>query len=122
MKLGVHTAVNATWDNFVYWIELNDVKALSAVVTSNVVTLDYHNWVAEFTALLKDASDEFNMKYATPTDIKASSVVIGFVAGILRSTLLSPFVEDEYLLAGFKMITDPKDPMAVADLASRFLQ
>jgi len=62
------------------------------------------------------------MKYATPTDIKASSVVIGFVAGILRSTLLSPFVEDEYLLAGFKMITDPKDPMAVADLASRFLQ
>lgn len=74
--------------------------------------------------MLIDVTDEMNMRFGTPHDLKTKTVV-NFAAGLIRSTLLSPYVADEFLLAGFKMITDPTDPMmAVANLdkITEFLQ
>jgi len=121
MDLGVALTVNATWDNFEYWIALNDARGVHADVTSPAMKLNYHDWIAEITALLKATTTEFNLGHATPVDLKAKYPLINMVAGLFRSTLLSPFVTDEFLLAGFKMITDPADPMA-DPTAPTFLQ
>lgn len=111
LTTGLHVVANFTWDNFEYWASLSDPKFMDTVVTSPVVKLDYHNWNAELTAVLKDMTDEFNLRFGTPKDLK-SITIVHFVAGILRATLVSPFVHDEFLFAGFKMIMDRGEEQA----------
>jgi len=117
LTTGLHIVANFTWDDFTFWAKLSDAKMMNTQVTSPVVELDYHNWNAELTAVVVDMADEFNLRFGTPIDLKQKATVIHFVAGIIRQTLISPFVKDEFLFAGFKMITDRN-----AESPSTFLQ
>lgn len=111
MDLGLHGAVNATWSDFKYWINVTEMECVAASATSPVVTLEYHDWTRMFTALIRDMTDEFNLRWAEPRDLKAKGKIVPMLAGIVKNTILSPFVVDEFLMAGFKVITDPDGPM-----------
>lgn len=107
LELGLTMVANVTFDNFEYWAELNDVAVVDTVATPREgITLDYHNWDAELTYVVASMVDNFNIMHETPVDLKTKIPVVAFVAGILRATLLSPFVQDEFIFAGFKMIMD----------------
>ena len=106
LTTGMHLVANFTWDNFVYWISLSEPQFMGTVATSPVMSLYYHNWDVELTAVLKDMTDEFNLRHSAPTDLKTKAPLFNFVAGLIRATLISPFVKDEFLFGGFKMITD----------------
>lgn len=99
------------------------MKCVAANATSPVVELEYHDWVDEFTYLIKGMTDSFNLRFSTPVDLKTKTLVM-FVAGLVPNTILSPFEADDFLLAGFSMITDPKTPMAAraAQAVNAFLQ
>lgn len=34
------------------------------------LVLDYHNWDSELTYVMKDITDDFNLRWATPKDLK----------------------------------------------------
>jgi len=123
MELGIHAIANFTFDNFVYWIKFDETKAVTANVSSPVVTLDYHDWIGLVTALLTDMADTFNLTHGTPKDLKDNTIV-HFAAGILADTLLSPYVVDDFLFAGFRMLPDPDGPMTAQakQAVSAFLQ
>lgn len=69
------------------------------------LVLDYHNWDLELTAVVKDLTDDFNLRWGRVHDLKEHTL-IKMVAGMFPKTLLSPFVTDEFLLAGLSSITD----------------
>jgi len=60
----------------------------------------------ELSSVVRGMVDQFNLRFATPVDLKQKATIVHFVAGLIRATLLSPFISDEFVFAGFKMITD----------------
>lgn len=56
---------------------------------------------------MKDITADFNLKHATPVDLKEKSYTIKMAAGLIPDSLVSPFVVDEFLFIGLKSITDP---------------
>lgn len=108
LNTGLSLRANVTWDDFEFWAELDDPMFYNTVAESKVadLVLDYHNWDMELMYVVKDITEDFNLRWATPHDFKAEYPLIKMVAGLVRKTLLSPFVADEFLFAGFKMITD----------------
>jgi len=57
------------------------------------------------TAFLTALGDDYNVQHVDGIDFKKNQIV-GFVAGLLRHTLLSPFVVNEYMYGGFSWISD----------------
>jgi len=55
---------------------------------------------------MKDITDDFNLRHATPVDLKQKSFEIKMAAGLIPDSLVSPFVVDEFLFIGFKSIND----------------
>ena len=123
MKLGIHAVANITWNNFEYWANITKVEAVYTNITSPTTKLDAHDFEHEFTYLLSDMANQFNLRFATPNDLK-KIVLVNFVAGIIPDSVLTPFAADEFLLAGFRMITDPATPIAakVNEALKGFLQ
>ena len=56
---------------------------------------------------MKDIADYFNVKHATPVDLKQKSSTFRMAAGLIPDSIVSPFVADEFLFIGYKSITDP---------------
>ena len=110
LNTGVHVAANITWDNFEYWADLTEPAFMDTTCVSQKsdLVLDYHNWNQELTAVMKDITDDFDLRWATPHDLKTKKGPIPWpmIAGLVKATLLSPFVADEFLFIGFKMIMD----------------
>jgi len=108
LETGIHLVANVTWDNFLYWANFTEPQFMSTVATSNIGPLDYHDWDGELTAVLNNIVTDLNMRFAAGTDLKKTIPVMAFVSGIIRNSKLSPFIMDEFIYAGFKMITDRK--------------
>lgn len=108
LNTGLHLTANITWDNFVYWAELGEPMFEQTTCESKVegLKLDWHNWDSELTYVMKDIADDFNLKHATPVDLKEKSMTIKMAAGLIPDSLVSPFVADEFLFIGTKSITD----------------
>ena len=105
ITLGLHLRAEFQWDNFAYYANLTDAKVTNTVVTSPVVQLDYHNWNDELTAVISDMTDEFDLRFSTEVNIKEKTFW-KMVSNFVRATLVSPFVQDEFIFLGFKMILD----------------
>ena len=105
LDTGLHLLVYFLWDNFVITARMTEAAMMQTVATSYIGDLDYHNWDAQLTAVVKGITDDVTLRFGEGIDLKEKSIV-KFVAGIARKTLLSPFIQDEFLFAGWKMITD----------------
>ena len=71
--------------------------------------MEYHNWDDELTAVLKGMIDDLNIRFEDEYDMrnyKPWDPYVTYAAGFFPHTMLSPFVEDEFLFAGFSMIGD----------------
>lgn len=47
-------------------------------------------------------ADDFNLRFGSVHDMRKTHPKIMLITHILQDTLLSPFVADEFILAGFK--------------------
>ena len=108
LNTGIHLVANVTWDDFEFWAELQEplMEGTTAVSQIEGLVLDYHNWDRELTAVVVAMTDDFNLRWGRVHNLKQKYPLIKMVAGMFRKTLLSPFVTDEFLFAGFKTITD----------------
>ena len=107
LKTGINLVAGLSWDNFEFWAKLQDPQMQGTTAESMVqdLVLDYHNWDLELTAVVKDLTDDFNLRWGRVHDLKEHNL-IKMVAGMFPNTLLSPFVTDEFILAGLSSITD----------------
>ena len=109
LNTGLHVVANFTWDDFKFWIELSEPQFMGTTATSSRIELEYHNWDGELTAVLKAITDDLNIRFSEETDLRNTEKwkrIAPLAAGFFPHTLLSPFVADEFLFAGFSMIGD----------------
>lgn len=106
---GMHLLAYFLWDNFEVTAKLTEPQFMNTQVTSHIGELDYHNWDSELTAVLKNIADDVTLRFGNGVDLK-NITVVRFLSGIARGTLMSPFIKDEFLFAGWRMITDPNPP------------
>lgn len=109
MNMGLHLLAYALWDNFVITARISETQVMNTQVTSHIGQLDYHNWDALLTAVVKGITDDITIRFGEGIDLKNGPTVVKYLAGLARGTLASPFVQDEFLFLGWRMITDP-DP------------
>ena len=104
LDTGLHLVANFTFDDFRFWATLNDPKFMQTTAESKVagLVLNYHNWDKLLTAIVKSNTDDFNLRYGRVHDLRKTHPKIMLITHILQDTLLSPFVADEFILAGFK--------------------
>lgn len=101
IEFGLVMNMNFTFDDFLLMKHYNSQKALNASVKSGDLVTDDDKVSAFLTAL----GNHYNEKHVNGINFKENQIV-GFVAGMLRHTLLTPQVVDEYLYGGFSWITD----------------
>ena len=110
LNTGLHVVANFTFDDFKFWIELSEPQFMGTTATSSRIELEYHNWDGELTAVLKAITDDLNIRFSEETDLRSIdkkwAQYVQFAAGLFPHTLLSPFVADEFLFAGFSMMED----------------
>lgn len=104
IQFGSVMTLNFTFDDFLIMKSYSNVQALNTVVQEGgkvALTADDTKMTALFTAIAND----YNESHVDGKDLKKNAIV-GFVAGMLRHSLLTPFQVDEYLYGGFSWITD----------------
>lgn len=108
LNTGISLVADLLWDDFDFHAKLQNPLIQGTTAESKVqgLVLDYHNWDLELTAVVKNLADDFNLRWGRAHDLKEKYPLIKMVAGMFPKTLLSPFVTDEFLLAGLSSITD----------------
>ena len=51
-------------------------------------------------------TDDFNTRHAAGFDITKKYPTAGFINGLARNSIVSPNVQEEFIYAGFKWISD----------------
>ena len=104
LDTGLHLVANFTFDDFRFWATLNDAKIMQTTAESKVegLVMNYHAWDKLLTAVVHGMTDDFNIRFGWEHDLRETHPKINLITHILQKTVLSPFVADEFILAGFK--------------------
>jgi len=105
LNLDVKANVNASWESFVIYAAASDILVSNTVVTKDNVGLDYHAFDTLFTSVATTMADTFNLSHGK-LDLVAKFPVLAFISGMARNSIVSPLVQDEFIYAGFKWISD----------------
>ena len=98
--------IEATWNSFVINASISDPSISKTNVTYDLVGLDYHAYDPLLTSVLVGMSDDFNLKHKGGINLATKYPIAGFVNGLARNTIVSPNVQEDFLYAGFKWISD----------------
>jgi len=66
----------------------------------------YHNYDLLLTNVLNGLVYDFNYVHQDGNDLKKKSLTIGFVAGLMRASIITPYQVDGFIYGGFKWISD----------------
>lgn len=105
INTGIHLLAEVTFDNFELTAALNEAEAMNTKVISYIGDLDYHNYDRLLTSVLKGITDDINIRFSDGVDFK-KNLIVKFVSGIVKNTLVSSAAADEFLFAGFRMLSD----------------
>ena len=119
LNLDVKANVNASWESFVIYAAANDVSISNTIVTYDRVGLDYHAFDSLLTSVAVSMSDNFNLSHSKGLNLVEKYPTLGFISGMARNSIVSPLVQDEFVYAGFKWISDYGEAKTVAQ---EFLQ
>ena len=119
LNLDVAANVNASWDNFVIYAAAKDVMISNTQVNYSIMQLDYHAFDELLTSVAKSMTDVFNESHAKGVNLVQKFPTLGFISGMARNSIVSPLIQDEFIYAGFKWISDMGDAHQVVQ---EFLQ
>lgn len=108
LDTGMHLKLDFEWNDFTVYAKFLDPQFMGTTATSYIGELDHHNWDMELTFVLKDITDDINIRFGELIDLTKLYPTLKFVTGIVAKTLLSPYVKDEYIMAGFSTHHDLK--------------
>lgn len=101
--------MNASFESFVIYAAVNDIGIANTHVTYERIQLDYHNFDALLTDMLKSIADDFNIVHGKGLNLVEKYPTLGFISGMARNSIFSPLVEEEFVYGGFKWISDMGD-------------
>lgn len=101
----VGVTFNGTFDNFAYYAMFKDQVVAGTQAVTSAYPIATADWQADLSKAVDAGVADFNTKHETVVDLK-KNMTIGFVAGIMKATLLTPFQLDHFLYAGFRWISD----------------
>merc|ERR1711920_255197 len=105
LNLDVKANVNASWEEFVIYATINDPMISNTIVTQDNVGMDYHAFDELLSSVAVTMSDTFNLSHGK-MDLVKKYPILNFIAGMARNSIVSPLVQDEFIYAGFKWISD----------------
>ena len=106
MNFELAANIDAAWNSFVIDASISDPSISKTNVTYDLVGLDYHAYDTLLTSVLVGMSDDFNIKHQGGINLIAKYPTLGFISGLARNTIVSPDIQEEFLYAGFKWISD----------------
>lgn len=119
LNLDIHANLNASFESFVIYVAANDAAIANTKVTKDIVGLDYHNFDEILTSVITAMTDDFNLAHKEGLNLVKKYPTLGFISGMARNSIVSPLVQEEFVYAGFKWISD----MGVAEEVVReFIQ
>lgn len=103
---GLLTDVDFEIADFMLTLDIASPTFVGTTTQSYIGELDYHNWDAELTSVLKVIAEDVNIRFGEGVDICDKWPKLNLAKKFIRNTLVSPFVENEFMFLGFKLITD----------------
>ena len=104
-QTGLAHSMNFTFTDFIIYRQYSNQQVTGTTLKSSTVDLQTADLDAALLSFLSALETEYDAAHEKGIDLK-KNVTVGFVAGLLRHTLLTPYMEDEYLYGGFSWITD----------------
>ena len=104
-QTGLAHSMNFTFDNFVIFKQYSNQQVTGTSVTSSTVTLGETDLDATMLSFFTNLGNDYDASHAKGIDLK-KNITVGFVSGLLKHTLLTPYMVEEYLYGGFSWITD----------------
>ena len=106
MNFEIAANVEAAWNSFVIDASISDPSISKTTVTYDLVGLDYHAYDPLLTSVLVGMADDFNIKHQGGINLITKYPTLGFISGLARNSIVSPNIQEEFLYAGFKWISD----------------
>lgn len=107
LETGMHLNIQMLWDDFTIYAKFLEPEFMGTVATPYTIDLDYHNWDSQLTAVLKVIAMDLNIRYGDVYDLrnnKKFGSLIQYASMNIKHSLLSPFLADEFIFAGFSDI------------------
>ena len=104
-QTGLAHSMNFTFDNFVIFKQYSNQQVTGTSVKSSTVTLGETDLDAAMLSFFTNLGNDYDASHAKGIDLK-KNITVGFVSGLLKHTLLTPYMVEEYLYGGFSWITD----------------
>jgi hypothetical protein len=101
------TVFNGTFTDFTLYAKFENTAMRASHLESSLFDVSS---VKSYTDLIDNTIgaeiEAFNAKFGEVIDLKMKYPTLGFVAGIVKNLVLTPFQVDHFLFAGFKWISD----------------
>lgn len=105
-EMSLQVVLNATVDNFVLNVQIQEPAIANTEVLIDNVGMFYHDYDDLLTAVLEAFAADFNVIHSDGWDAKNINKTAGFIAGLIKATILTPYEVDGFLFGGFKWISD----------------
>ena len=106
LNLDVSANLNVSLENFIVYVAANDVTIQNTRVTYDLVGMDYHPFDELLTDVAKQMITDFNIAHEGGINLVKKFPTLAFISGMARNSIASPLVQEEFLYAGFKWISD----------------
>jgi hypothetical protein len=105
-ELNLEAHANVTVADFVVYPNVKQIYAANTKVVTDNVGLMAHNYNVLFTSVLENFANDFNMKYQKGYPLANIDPTFGMLSGLLKDMVITPYMEENYLFAGFSMNAD----------------
>ena len=106
LNVDIVANVNASFESFVIYASINDVAISNTIVTYDLVGLDYHPYDDLLTSVATSITTDFNVAHTGGLNLVDKYPTLAFISGMARNSIASPLIQEEFLYAGFKWISD----------------
>lgn len=104
MSLQAHG--NITMSKFILYPNIHQVLMEDVRLSVDNVGMEYHPYGSLLTRILQKESEYFNTLMAKGWNLANLNPMFGLASGFIKNTVLSPYIVDGWLYAGFEMYAD----------------
>lgn len=106
LNMDIRADLNVSFENFIIYTAANNLAVLNTVVVKDNVGLSYTDYDALLTAVFVSMADDFDLSHSGGMNLVEKFPTLGFISGMARNSIASPYVQNEFIYIGFKWITD----------------
>ena len=105
-ELNMNADINFTMIDWVFRFAVPQVTVSSAKLLTHEINIYPRNYETFFSRMLQGMAADFNKDHAAGTPIGTLVPEAAMVAGLIKNSLISPYVVDGWIQGGFSMYAD----------------